>query len=36
MLVGCLSLALSQRQAVLRGDTWLDESLAFAGLEPTV
>ncbi|MCL4179341.1 MAG: hypothetical protein KJ072_16560 [Verrucomicrobia bacterium] len=30
------ALAFRQRQAVLRGDTWLDESLAFAGLEPTV
>jgi preprotein translocase subunit SecA len=30
------ALAFRQRQAVLRADTWLDESLAFAGLEPTV
>jgi preprotein translocase subunit SecA len=30
------SLAFRQRQAILRADTWLDESLAFAGLEPTV
>jgi preprotein translocase subunit SecA len=28
--------AFRQRQAVLRADTWMDESLAFAGLEPTV